>query len=221
MKRKVWIPVFSIVCVSALLCACGTYKKKKFLDYFQAFRLDSLQISSASNAGFYLDPNINPDVRGTTIDSVYWEKLFLDGTEDMDEFFPNGIEQGPLAYYKIRLTNAGYYLIIIRSAGMYWNSRFYACIYNSGEEQIESAVLIADYLSYARGKFICASVLKKEDHNWSISIHEYYQEPFDYYQHQVDSFQVREINTVISTLWVDDRYEFEQKSKQENSYVGR
>lgn len=193
-------------------------KKKKLLDYFTNYKLDSLDISWTEYETIYDNPSVTLNQKGNCIDSLHFKVFELEGAEDLLNFSVLEKENGPMAYYKIKL-DLGYYLLLIRSGGEYWNSRFYLCLYNSGDQHITSVVLAADALGDAGYAFTCTSKLKKVDKQWSIYTRQNFAEPFDYEKFGMDSIQITEIEMVTSIEMKDEHFFFVEKSKNEKSYI--
>lgn len=216
MKYKFLIAGFLLVALA--LFSFQAVKKKKFLDHFTNYKLDTLSINWTEYETIYDNPSVDIAQKGTVIDSVHAKVFENDGAEDLRNFMVMEKETGPMAYHKIKL-DMGYYLLLIRSGGEYWNSRFYLCLYNSGDKHITSSVLAADILGDASYSFVCTSKLKKEDKQWNIYTHQYFGEPLDYEKYELDSMQITEIDIQTSIELKDEHYFFVEKSKVEKSSV--
>jgi hypothetical protein len=208
--------VLAICISSTFLISCGTLKKKKFLDYFSTYTSDTLTIHSFDHAGIYTDPSAPFHIKGTAIDTSFLHIFSLEEAEDLRYYVPNASETGPLAYYKVKL-NLGYYFLIIRSGGEYWNSRFYACLYHSGENKVTRAILIAENFGEAGDIFKCKTILKKENDTWNMHTHHFFQEPIDYKKYGTDSVHITHVDIVYSTIMDNDRYYFKEVSNNISS----
>lgn len=215
MKSTAKLLIF-LVPLGLSLLSCGTMKKKKFLDYFSTYSYDSLTVTSTSNSDIYVDPATPFQIKGTPIDTAFLDVFSLEEAEDLRYYIPNKLENGPVAYYKIKL-DLGYYLVIIRSAGEYWNSRYYACLYHAGENKVTKTQLIAENFGDAGSAFLCHSFLKMEDKTWKINTQQYYQEPVDFRKYGVDSLYVTEVDLQYSVTMENDRYYFKEISSKKTS----
>ncbi len=199
------------ICV-LLFSSCGTMKKKKFLDHFSTYTYDTLSFSSTENSDIYNDPNTPFSIKGTPIDTNFMHVFSLEEAEDLRYYSPTVIETGPLAYYKIKL-NLGYYFVVIRAAGEYWNSRYFGCLYHSGENKVVKTILLAENFGDAGSAFICTSTLKKEEGDWNIYTHHYFQEPVDFQKFEMDSLEIKNVDIKSTLVLEDDRYAFKELSK--------
>lgn len=207
--RRTGIGLFFLMAIGLCLTSCGTSKKKKFLDYFSTYSYDTLTVISTENVAIYIDPATPFQLKGTPIDTSFLDVFSLEEAEDLRYFIPNDVEKGPIAYYKMKL-DIGYYLLIIRAAGEYWNSRYYACLYHSGENKVTRTILIAENFGDAGSAFLCSSFLNKVDKTWKIKAHQYYQEPVDFRKYEVDSLYITEIDLEYSISMENDRYYFKE-----------
>ena len=217
LRIKIFTDCFFIMLGLLLLYSCGTVKKKKFLDYFTTYKHDTLSVFSSSEAGIYADPKTPISIRGTVIDTAFFDVMNFEGDEDLLYFQKIEKETGPIAYFKMKV-GIGFYLVIIRSGGQYWNSRFYACLYNVGANKVVANVLIAENFGDAGDAYICQALLKKENKYWSIYTHEYFQSPVNFNLYEVDSLYIGEVDMEISIDVVEDHQRFVEKSRVETSY---
>src|SRR5690606_27211612 len=141
-----------------------------FLDHFELYNHDTLTVGNHPFDVVY-NPGSSPDVKGNLIDTLYNSYYAQEGAEDLRDYNVNDTEKGLLGYQKIKL-DLGYYLVIIRAGGEYWNSRKYACLYNSGARRITDTHLLADDVR-EQTVFTCTSLLKKENNIWSIYTREF------------------------------------------------
>jgi hypothetical protein len=217
MRAKFFL--FALVLVAACL-SFTQVKTKKFLDYFQDYKADSLVIVSSGSSEFKEDPSTPVTERGVSIDTSHFHVFKNDVADDLLYFSTTDGETGPMAYYKIKLNAAsGYYLLLLRSGGEYWNSRFYACLYNSGEKKITGTLLVAEYFGDAGDEFICSSKLIKQDKEWTIYSHEYYQEPIDFHKYETDSLKITEVDRTTILELKDDHYHFKETSHQSKNFI--
>jgi hypothetical protein len=195
-------------------------KTKKFLDHFQDYKADSLVIVSSANSEFKEDLSTPTIERGVSIDTAHFHVFKNEVADDLLYFSTTDGETGPMAYYKIKLNAAsGYYLLILRTGGEYWNSRFHACLYNSGEKKITETLLVAEYFGDAGDEFICSSKLIKKDKEWTIYSHEYYQEPIDFHKYETDSLKITEADRTTILELSDEHYHFKETSHQSKSFI--
>lgn len=208
--------------IGILVLSClflGWKPKKKFLDYFVEHKTDSLVIISPISSEFKEDPKLEGLERGTSLDSSHFKVFMGDAAEDILNFSTYDGETGPMAYYKIKLNAAsGYYLLIIRSGGEYWNSRYYACLYNSGDHQVNETFLVAENFGDAGYVYTRQSTLKRVNKGWTINSSDYYQDPVNFSKYETDSLMIREVNTVTSIELSEEHYHFKEVSKKEKSY---
>ncbi len=207
-----------VFCIALLTLAssCGVYKRKKFLDYFTTYKLDTLSIFAADYSAIYDNPNAPMNLKGQVIDSVYYPIFELEAAEDLMNFMTDEVEKGPTGYYKIKL-DLGFYFLIVRSGGEYWNSRFYGCLYNSGDKHVTQTVVLADLLGDAGYSYSCNSFLKKQNKQWNIYVDEEYMEPLDVDWESLDTFQVTKVNMTTVVEPGDGHFYFNQTDRKENT----
>lgn len=207
--KNIQVALLILICILTNSCEIG--KKKKFLDYFITYKYDTLSVSSTNQSGIYMDPNTPSQLKGNVIDSIFFNEMDGDGAEDLLAFLQIGNEKGPIAYYKINLDD-GFYFIIIRSGGGYWNSRYFGCIYNVGAKKIDGNILIAEMLGFEGFVFSCNAVIKKEEKKWNIYTHQRYQLPINFEKYGTDSLRIDEIDILYTIEKHDEHFFFEEKS---------
>lgn len=217
MRKGIYFTAIVVSLVGIITLSFSLPKKRKFLDHFKEYKLDTLTVKTPLYEEIYTEnPSIN--VAGLCIDTTYNHVYELDGADDIREFYPIEKETGPAAYQKIKL-DLGYYLLIIRAGGEYWNSRHHACLYNAGNKKITNTLPIADAIGDAGFYYERSSTLKKEDKQWNIYSHEIYFEPLDIDWESVDTFEVKEIDIITTIEPRDDHFFFTEKSKNEKTEV--
>jgi len=211
-----------IIGISVLMVSgCGTMKRKKFLDFFTTYKLDTLSVTTIGDYTMYTNPNAAWELRGTYIDTSFHEVFSRDEAEDIRQFTYDPVDKAPAGYYKVKL-DLGYYFVVIRAGGEYWNSRFYGCLYHSGENKITHTVLLSEYFGDAGATFLCNAFIEKNEKTWKLTVHEYFSEPVDYdkfYNGTMDSIQVREADITYQIENVDDRYNFVEKERKAKAEV--
>lgn len=216
-NKQIAFSGFGVAVIALLVMSFAP--KKKFLDYFLEHKTDSLLITSPVSSEFKEDPQIPGLERGISIDSMHYGIFRGDAAEDILNYSTYDGETGPMAYYKIKLNAAsGYHIVIIRSGGEYWNSRYYACLYNAGDKQVNETFLVAENFGDAGYVYTRQSTLKRENKEWMIYSFDYYQDPVDFDKYEVDSLMIREVNTVTSVELTEEHYHFKEVSKKEKSY---
>jgi len=195
-------------------------KKKKYLDYFTTFKGDSFSISTP-DYNEIIKPDVSWELKGTAIDTSLSSVYSKEEADDLQYYITDDFEKSTFGYYKIKL-DLGYYLVIVRAAGEYWNSRIYACLYHTGENKITHTILIGEDFGDAGAIFTCNSLLQKNDKVWTIYVHEFFSEPVDYNKFFDDtdrSMEVRNTDIVYQIENVDDRYTFVEKSKNDKTEI--
>ena len=198
----------------------GTVKKKKFIDFFTSFKGDSLAIGSPDYEKLFT-PDSPWEVKGTPIDTSFSHIYSKEEAEDVQYYINDNGENSTYGYYKVKL-DLGYYLVIIRAGGEYWNSRVYACLYHTGENKVTHTILIGEDFGDAGASFTCKSVLRKKNKVWTITVHEYFSEPVDYdkfYNGEDESMEIRHTDILYQIDNVEDRYEFIEKEKKDKTEV--
>jgi len=196
-----------------IFSSCGTMKRKKFLDHFTPLKVDTLSIIPAEDYNNYIHPQAPWSLTGTPIDTSFMHVFSLEEAEDLRYFTYDEKEKGPSAYYKVKL-DLGYYFLVIRSGGEYWNSRYYACLYHSGENKVTHAVLIGETFGDGGAVFFCQSHLRKENKTWTIKVHEYFSEPLNYEKYKMDSLVTRETDILYHIEENNDRLFFVEKERK-------
>jgi len=204
--------------LTTAVCLLGVFfllamapKKKNFLDHFESYTYDTLTVGNHLFDAVY-NPSSPFEVRGNLIDTVFNSYYTQEGAEDLRVYNVSGTEKGLLAYQKIKL-DLGYYLLIIRAGGEYWNSRKYACLYNSGSKKITDAQLLSEDVR-EKTIFTCTSLLKKENNTWSIYTKELFYEPLAGVLHK-DSMQVREVDILVNIESNEEHFFFVEKARHQ------
>lgn len=195
-------------------------KKKKFIDFFTTLKGDSLFIASPPHDQL-TKADVAWEMKGSAIDTSFSDVYSREEADDLQYYLQVDGENSTFGYYKVKL-DLGYYLVIIRAAGEYWNSRMYACLYHSGENKITQTVLIGEDFGDAGAVFTCNSVLRKQNGSWIIMVHEYFSEPVDEYKYikGVDlSREVRTTDITYSLSNADDRYSFVETDRKDKKEV--
>jgi len=219
MKYKLLIGL-GVCFTCLLLVSFQSYKKKKFLDNFTEYKLDTITFNPPSYSRIVEDRVGSPSEIGNSIDGSFSAVFSNDEAEDLRYVNNIGSDVGPFGYIKMKLNSAsGYYFVVIRAGGEYWNSRVYGCLYNAGEDRITETVLIAEQMRDAGATFICNSTIKKENKEWSIYTHEYFQEPWNYDSHVMDSLSVTDEQIKYSVQLSDDHYHFKQEILKKETYL--
>jgi hypothetical protein len=218
MKTRFYISIGVLFVVAISAFSFSLPKKRKFLDHFTEYKMDTLSVNTPLYEEIYENTNTPVSIKGVCIDTIHNHVYGLEGADDIREFTPIGNETGPVAYHKIKL-DLGYYLLIIRAGGEYWNSRLHACLYNAGNKKIMNTLPVADALGDAGSYYERSSQLKKEDKQWTIYSHEIYYEPLDVDWESLDTFEVKEIDIVTIIEPKDEHFFFTEKSKKENTYI--
>jgi hypothetical protein len=198
----------------------GTVKKKKFLDYFNTFKGDSLVFDSPDHIKIFTT-DVPWELKGTAIDTSLSHVYSKEEADDLQYYVKDNGENSTFGYYKVKL-DLGYYLVIIRAGGEYWNSRVYACLYHSGENKITHTVLIGENFGDAGDSFSCNSVLRKKDKQWTIAVHEHFSEPVDpdkFHKGENYSMEIRNTDILYQIENVDDRYVFVEKERKDQTQV--
>lgn len=217
MKSRIFITAVGCSLVGVAALSFSLPKKRKFLDHFREYKLDTISIATPSFEQVY-DKNASLLTKGLCIDTIYNSVYELEGADDIREFTAMEGETSPAAYHKIKL-DLGYYILIIRAGGEYWNSRYHACLYNAGNKKIISTLPVADAFGDAGSYYQRTSQLKKEDKQWSIYSHEIYYDPLDVDYESLDTFEVKEVDIITTIESNDEHFFFTEKSKQEKKEI--
>jgi hypothetical protein len=61
--------------------------------------------------------------------------------------------------------------------------------------------------------------LIKQDKEWTIYSHEYYQEPIDFHKYETDSLKITEVDRTTILELKDDHYHFKETSHQSKNFI--
>src|SRR5688500_18498204 len=144
------------VSLALVFLSFGTVKKKKFLDFFTPLKSDSLVIGSRKFEDVH-KTDAPWEMKGTAIDTSFGHIYSKEEADDLQWYVDYNGESSTFGYYKVKL-DLGYYLVIIRAGGQFWNSRIYACLFHTGENKVTHTVLVSENFEDEGDVFICNAV---------------------------------------------------------------